>query len=65
MLEFDGEYPAVHLKVKILTIFGKKMQKKAVKLSMEKPILLNFVNLSPTFCPELWVGQKAFTRYFF
>ena len=38
-LGFDGKYPTVH--------------KSAVKHSMEKPILLNLVNLSKQFCPRL------------
>ena len=29
-----------------------------VKHSMEKPILLNFVNLSSIFCPRLWIISK-------
>ena len=33
--------------------FSKNRKKSAVKDSIEKPILLNFVNLSPTFCPRL------------
>ena len=32
-------------------------KKSAVKQSTEKPILLNFVNLSATFCPRLQFGK--------
>ena len=31
----------------------KNCKKSAVKHSIEKPILFNFVNLTPTFCPRL------------
>ena len=58
MLEFDGEYPAVHPKAKFL-------KKSAVKHSMEKPILLNFVNLSPNLCPRLQsnIYDETFTVF--
>ena len=53
-LGFDGKYPAVHRKVKFWCFLVKNCKKSAVKYSIEKPILLNFVNLSPAFCPRLW-----------
>ena len=52
MLGFDGEYPAVHQKAKLSRFLVKNCKKSAVKHSIEKPILLHFVNLSPTFCPR-------------
>ena len=53
MLEFDDEYPAVHLKTKFWGFSVKSRKRLAVKQTTEKPILLNFVNVSPTFCPRL------------
>ena len=53
MLGFDGDYPAVHPNAKFLGFSAKNCEKSAIKRSIEKPILLNFVNLSPTFCPRL------------
>ena len=50
---FGGEYPAIHLKTSFWRSLVKHRQKSAVKHSIEKPILLKFVNLSPTFCPRL------------
>ena len=57
MLGFDGEYPAVQPKAKFWHFLVKNCKKSAVKHSIEKPILLNFVNLSPTFCPRLLSGK--------
>ena len=54
MLVFDGEYPAVQPKAKFWHFFVKNCKKSAVKHSIEKPIFLNFVNFSPTFCPRLY-----------
>ena len=54
MLGFDGEYPAVHPKTKFWLFSIKNRTKKAVKHSIEKVILLNFVNLSTTIFPRLW-----------
>ena len=58
MLGFDGEYPAVQPKAKVkvsrkLKFPNKKLQKISCKTFHRKPILLNFVNLSPKFCPKL------------
>ena len=53
MLGFNGEYTAGHPKAKFLGILVKNWKISAVKNSIEKPILHNFVNLSPTFCPRL------------
>ena len=53
MLGFHGEYSAVHPKVKFRRFLVKNWKQSAVKYSIRKPILLNFVNLSPTFCPRL------------
>ena len=69
MLGLDGEFPAVHPIAKFRHFLGKnckKVSSKALhrnlgnfkksdckKHSIEKSIFLNFVNLSPTFCPRL------------
>ena len=53
MLEFDGEYSARHPKAKFRCFLVKNCKKSAVKHSVEKPILVNFVNLSTAFCPRL------------
>ena len=53
VLGSDGEYPAVHQRAKFWRFLVKTCKKSAVKHSIEKPILLNFVNLSPTICPRL------------
>ena len=53
MLAIDCKYPAVQSKAKFWRILVKNCKKSAVKHSIEKPIFLNFVNLSPTFCPRL------------
>ena len=45
-------------KSQILTYLVKNRKKSAVKHSIQKPILLNFVNLSPTFCSRLHVGIR-------
>ena len=50
---FLGEYPAVHPKAKLRRFSVKNRKKSAVKHFIEKLILLNSVNLSPTFCPTL------------
>ena len=49
----DGEYPFVHPRVNCRPFFGKNHKKLHVKYSIEKPILLNFVDLSHTFCQIL------------
>ena len=56
MLGFDGEYPAGYPKAKLWRFFGKSCKKSTVKHSIEKPILLDIVNFSTTFCPRLWEG---------
>ena len=53
MLGFDDEYPAVQPKAKFWHSLVKNREKSAEKHSIEKPILLDFGNLSPTFCPRL------------
>ena len=53
MLGFDGGYPTVHLKPNIWRLFVKNCKQSAVKDSIKKHNLLNFVNLSPTFSPRL------------
>ena len=53
MLGFDGQYLAGHPKAKLWRFSVKNRKKLAVKHSTEKPVLLNFVNLSKTFCPRL------------
>ena len=52
MLMFDGEYLAVHQKAKFWRLLVKNRKKSAVKHSMDKLILLSFVNFSATFCPR-------------
>ena len=52
-LGFDGKYPAVQPKDKFWHFLVKYCKKSAVKHFIEKPIFLNFVNLSQTFCPRL------------
>ena len=53
MLRFVSNYTAVHPKVKSWPFLVKNREKSAVKYSIEKPILLDFVNLSPTSCSRL------------
>ena len=48
-----GECSAGHPKAKFRRFFVKNCKKLAVKHSIEKPILLNFVNLSTTLSPRL------------
>ena len=54
ILGIDGEYPTVQPKSKFGRFVVKNCKKSAVKHSIERPILLNFVSLSPTFCPILY-----------
>ena len=53
IFEFDDVYQAVHPKAKFWRFWAKNCKKSDVKHSTEKPILLNFVNLSPPFRPRL------------
>ena len=53
MLGFDGKYPVAHPKAKVWRFLLKYCKKSAVKHSIEKPILLNFMSFSPTPCPRL------------
>ena len=39
-------------------ICARKSRKPVLKHSVEKPILLNFENLSKIFCPRLWIETK-------
>ena len=72
MLGFDGAYQAVQPRAKFWHFLVKNCKKSAVKHSIEKPILLNFVNLSPTFCPRLseetnlhlWLGPDPLILHF-
>ena len=69
MLGFDGKYPAVQPEAKFWRFLVKNWKKSAVKHSIEKPSLLNFVSLSPTFCPRLWPSsflcpKMSFLQYF-
>ena len=50
---FDGEYPVVQPITKFWRFSVKNSKKSHVKHSIEKPFFLNFMNLSPTFCPRL------------
>ena len=62
--------PSLSPKSQILTCFGKESQKfkkkkkPAVKQFLEKPVSLNFVNLSSTFCPRLY-NSKFDLNYIF
>ena len=49
-LVFDGEYPD---KRQISIFVQENCEKSALRHSIEKPILLNFVNLSTILCPRL------------
>ena len=51
-LELIGKYSACHQK-KILTVVLQNCEKTAVKHSIEKPVLLNFGDLSTIFCSRL------------
>ena len=51
MLEFDGEYLAGHPEG--LTFALEILEKSAVKHSIRKPNLLNFVNFYTIFCARL------------
>ena len=51
MFGFDGEYPAVQPKAKFWHVLVRNCIKLAVKYSIEKPVMFNFVNLSPNSCP--------------
>ena len=53
MFGFNGQYPADHPKNQLLTFLGKTCKKSVVEHSVEKPILLHFVNFSTTFSPRL------------
>ena len=53
MFGFDGGYPAVYPKPKFWGFLVENCKKSAVKHSIEKAILPNFVNFSPIFCPRL------------
>ena len=72
MLGFDGEYPAAPQKAKFGWFLVKNCKKSAVKHSIEKPSLLNFVSLSPTLCPRLpeetafhfWLVPDTLVLYF-
>ena len=60
MLGFDGKYPVVHPKAIFWCFLAENCKKLAVKHSVEKPIPLNFVNLSPSFCPRLYYAAKYY-----
>ena len=53
MLVFNGEYPVLQPNAKFRQFLIENRKKSAVKRSIEKPILLNFINLSLTFWPRL------------
>ena len=71
MLGIDDQFPAIQTKAKFCCFLVKNCKKSAVKHSIEKPILLKFVNLSPSFCPRLYYllhyllfGSLLVTCYF-
>ena len=57
------EYLAVHPKAKFWHFSVKNRKKSAGKHSIEKPILLNFVKLSPIFCPRLWIDYCSTSQH--
>ena len=50
MLGIDGKATSRLPKRQILTVVLQNCKKSAVKYSLEKPMFLNFVNLSTIFC---------------
>ena len=58
MLGFDGEYSAGHPETKFWRFSGKICKISAVKHFKRTAILLNFVNLSATFCPRFELFWK-------
>ena len=62
MLGFDSDYPAFHPKAEFWRFLLKNCKKSAVKHSIEKSILLNFVNLSPTFCLRLYYLSHSYLK---
>ena len=63
MFGFNSEYPAVHPKVKFWGFLLKKCKKSAVKHSIEKPTLLNFVNFSLTFVQDCTTEKVELTGW--
>ena len=59
MLGFDGYYPVVYLKAKFWRFLLKNCKKSTIKHSIEKHILLNFVNLSTTIYPKFWINYET------
>ena len=55
MLGFDGEYSTGHPKIKFWRFPVKNPKISTAKHFIEKPILLNFVNLSTALCPRLYI----------
>ena len=54
MVWFDGKYPAVHAETKFWRFLVKNCKNELYKQrSIEKPVLLNFVNLCLTFFARL------------
>ena len=53
MIKFNREYPAVDPGAEFWKFSGKNSKKSAVKHYIGKPFMLNFMNLSITFCPKL------------
>ena len=66
-MELDHYHQKVNVRVakRVAERFlAKSCKKSVVKQSIEKPILLNFVNLSPTFCPLLAAVLRGISRRF-
>ena len=63
MLWFDGEYQAVHPKAKFWRFLVKSCKKSSVKYSIEKHILLYFINSSSTICPRWYSKSWSRTMY--
>lgn len=59
-----SEFPAGHPKL-ISLIAPKKLKKQAAKLSIESPILLDFVCLSQIFCPWLSLNASIDSKFSF
>ena len=64
MLGSDSKYPVLHPKAKLWRYSIKNSKNPAVKHSTEKPILLNFINLSQLFVQDCGIAWKRLITYF-
>ena len=58
MVRFDGKYPADYPKAKFWRFTRKNCKISHVKHSIEKPVLLNYLNLFTIFRPILYIYQS-------